>query len=75
MKEFALIAVPTCALTGSAMADGWHDSPWGPDDEIGAANHIIPESVLDGQNSSRPEILTIWASLSIHRRLPLRLAP
>lgn len=28
-----------------AMAQDWTESPWGPDDEIGAANRITPESV------------------------------
>ena len=34
------------ALAGPAAAQDWTESPWGPEDEIGAANRITPESVL-----------------------------
>lgn len=37
---FALIA-------GGAMAQDWTQSPWGPEDEIGAANRITPQSVME----------------------------
>ena len=33
-------------MTGAVPAADWRDSAWGPDDEIGAANHITPETVL-----------------------------
>lgn len=41
-----LTAALCCGLTGAALAEGWHTSPWGPEDELGAANLITPESVL-----------------------------
>lgn len=44
------IAVALSALllgAGSAAADDWYPSQWGPDDEIGAANRITPASVLE----------------------------
>mgnify|MGYP006278156503 CR=1 FL=1 len=43
----AALALALAAGAGSALAqeDDWTTSPWGPDDEIGAANHITPESV------------------------------
>nr|WP_269584110.1 cyclase family protein [Roseibium sp. Sym1] len=47
MKTLLLTAALCCGLTNAALADDWHTSPWGPEDEIGAANLITPESVLD----------------------------
>ncbi|MBU2941529.1 cyclase family protein [Shimia thalassica] len=47
LKHLVLTAALTCTLSGAGLAEGWHASPWGPDDEIGAANHITPESVLE----------------------------
>lgn len=46
MKKILISAAMVCGLIGSANAQTWKESPWGPDDEIGAANHITPESVL-----------------------------
>lgn len=46
MKKQLIFAGLIFALTGAAPAKDWRDSAWGPDDEIGAANRISPESVL-----------------------------
>ena len=48
IKQQLCCAGLVLALTGaaSAPAKDWRDSAWGPDDEIGAANHINPQSVL-----------------------------
>lgn len=40
-----VLALGVCATT--SMAGDWHNSKWGPDDEIGSANHITPASVLE----------------------------
>lgn len=45
MKKLTLTAALLCGLSGFAHAADWTESPWGPDDEIGAANRITPESV------------------------------
>jgi kynurenine formamidase len=42
----ATIALGAALLAGPAMAQDWTKSKWGPDDEIGAANLITPESVM-----------------------------
>lgn len=39
-------AVVTVCAAGSAQAQDWTKSKWGPTDEIGAANYITPELVL-----------------------------
>merc|ERR1711965_849674 len=37
-----------CLIAGAALAaDDWTRSKWGPDDEIGAANNLSPEKVLE----------------------------
>ncbi len=36
----------TTLLAAPAIAQDWTQSPWGPDDQIGAANLITPQSVL-----------------------------
>ncbi|XEU69003.1 cyclase family protein [Tistrella mobilis] len=37
-----------CLIAGAALAaDDWTKSRWGPDDEIGAANNLSPEKVLE----------------------------
>ena len=38
-----------CVLlsTASVAAQDWYPSQWGADDEIGAANRVTPESVLE----------------------------
>lgn len=46
MKLKFLAAALACGLSSAAIAQDWRESPWGPDDEAGAANHITPESVL-----------------------------
>ena len=45
MKKLTLTAALLCGLSSFAHAADWTESPWGPDDEIGAANRITPESV------------------------------
>lgn len=37
----ALLATPALAQ------DNWHPSPWGADDEVGAANRLTPEKVVE----------------------------
>lgn len=47
MKTFAkTAAAAACLVASGAMAQDWTQSPWGPEDEIGAANRITPASVL-----------------------------
>ena len=43
----ATIALAAALATGPALAQDWTKSKWGPDDEIGAANLITPQSVLE----------------------------
>ena len=43
----ATIALAAALATGPALAHDWTKSKWGPDDEIGAANLITPQSVLE----------------------------
>lgn len=47
LKKLLLSAAVSCCLAAPILADDWTTSKWGPDDEIGAANLITPESVLD----------------------------
>lgn len=46
MKKIAITAAFVACLAGGAVAQDWTESQWGPEDEIGAANRITPESVL-----------------------------
>ncbi|MGH1370186.1 MAG: cyclase family protein [Geminicoccales bacterium] len=46
MKKLLVATALLCGMASSGFAQDWRESPWGPDDEIGAANHITPESVL-----------------------------
>ncbi|WP_037313902.1 cyclase family protein [Ruegeria halocynthiae] len=46
MKKLAIATAVLCGMTTAGLAQDWRESPWGPDDEIGAANHISAESVL-----------------------------
>jgi len=51
MRTLALAAAAvTLAFAIPATAQDWTESKWGPDDEIGAANLITPESVLAAAN-------------------------
>ncbi len=43
----AAIALAATLSASPALAQDWTKSKWGPDDEIGAANLITPESVLE----------------------------
>lgn len=45
MKRLALVLAASL-VASSAAAQDWTQSPYGPDDEIGALNKITPESVL-----------------------------
>jgi len=46
-KQITLMTALCVGLTTAAVAEGdWTESKYGPDDEIGAANLITPESVL-----------------------------
>ncbi len=57
LPKSALVAALAAAVltTGAALAEqhghshdhAWTDSPWGADDEIGAANRVTPEVVLE----------------------------
>ena len=47
MIKANLLALAICVCATSTWAGDWHNSKWGPDDEIGAANHITPASVLE----------------------------
>lgn len=47
MKKLLLTAALCCSVATSAMAQDWTTSKYGPEDEIGAANLITPESVLE----------------------------
>lgn len=46
LTRVAVGAVAGLAVANGAMAQDWTKSKWGPKDEIGAANHITPKSVL-----------------------------
>lgn len=46
MKNSLISLLVASAVVTGASAQDWTQSPWGPDDEVGAANHITPESVL-----------------------------
>jgi kynurenine formamidase len=46
MKKLVLATALLCGMASTGIAQDWRESPWGPDDEIGSANHITPESVL-----------------------------
>ncbi|MEP2783216.1 MAG: cyclase family protein [Pseudoruegeria sp.] len=46
MKMIVISAAVAACFTSGAAAQEWTQSQWGPDDEIGAANRITPESVL-----------------------------
>lgn len=46
MKKLVISAVLAVCLAGGAAAQEWTKSPWGPEDEIGAANRITPDTVL-----------------------------
>jgi len=39
-------SVALCATAGTASAQDWTKSKWGPNDEIGAANYMTPELVV-----------------------------
>lgn len=43
----ACAALTTFFVSTTASAQDWTQSKWGPDDEIGAANLITPESVME----------------------------
>lgn len=47
IKNIALTAAMCCSIATSAMAQEWTKSKYGPEDEIGAANLITPQSVLE----------------------------
>lgn len=46
LKKLLVATAFCCGVVGAASAQKWTQSPWGPEDELGAANHITPESVL-----------------------------
>ncbi|MEP3295706.1 MAG: cyclase family protein [Pseudoruegeria sp.] len=46
MKMIVISAAIAACFTSGTAAQEWTQSQWGPDDEIGAANRITPESVL-----------------------------
>lgn len=46
IKHLTMAIALSCSLTTAVIAQDWTKSQWGPDDEIGAANHITPQSVL-----------------------------
>src|SRR5262245_3336633 len=50
-SEMRNASVVTCAIAllttvGTASAQDWTKSKWGPNDEIGAANYMTPELVM-----------------------------
>lgn len=46
IRKLTLTAALCCGFATGAAAQDWTNSPYGPEDEIGAANLITPESVL-----------------------------
>ncbi|MEP2532621.1 cyclase family protein [Shimia sp.] len=46
MNKLLFTAALCCSMATTAMAQDWTNSKYGPEDEIGAANLITPESVL-----------------------------
>jgi len=51
LTTIGLIALVTAAA-GPALGqpDRWYPSPWGPEDQRGAANRLTPEKVLEARN-------------------------
>src|SRR4029078_6783506 len=47
-------SVALLGTVGTASAQDWTKSKWGPDDEIGAANYMKPELVLKAASLSKP---------------------
>lgn len=45
IRTLTLAAALCCGVATAASAQDWTNSPWGPDDEIGAANRITADSV------------------------------
>ncbi len=45
MNKLSMAVILLCGLSNVAHSQNWTKSPWGPDDEIGAANRITQESV------------------------------
>lgn len=46
LKQICLSAALCCLSALSSQASDWTKSPWGPEDEIGAANRITEQTVL-----------------------------
>ena len=46
LKAWMLGCAALFAVSGTALAQDWTKSKWGPDDEIGAANYMKPELVM-----------------------------
>ncbi len=46
LKQIFLTAALSCLTMVASQASDWTQSPWGPEDEIGAANRITEQSVL-----------------------------
>lgn len=47
IKKLILTGLLCCGVTSVALAQDWTKSKYGPEDEIGAANLITPQSVLE----------------------------
>ena len=50
MKKISFFAAAGFAALVSAapvMAEDWHESPWGPDDQLGSANRMTAQSILE----------------------------
>ena len=53
LKAFVLCcSVAALGTAGTANAQDWTKSKWGPNDEIGAANYITPELVVQNRKTS-----------------------
>jgi hypothetical protein len=65
----AIAASGFLALNSAAMADDWHPSKWGADDEIGAANNLSPEGVQEAAKLIRTG-KTYSLGLEINGELP-----
>ena len=63
--RFAILAVDArqqvvalnleAASPALAQTDRWYPSPWGPEDQRGAANRLTPEKVLEARNLIRTQ--------------------
>ena len=50
LTAVVVVIVTMAAAPALGQSDRWYPSPWGPEDQRGAANRITPEKVLEARN-------------------------